>query len=778
MNGQHINAFTLAMDVLPAVLELAGAPHSHPQPFGGREVIRMCARSWVAHPDGTAGEVQDPDTTITGWELFGLRAKRQGTWKAVYMTAPRGREAWELYEMEADPGEIRDPAEKEPEVLKRLAQHWNVYCGETGTFDPNRVYHVPVDLLEGAPLALGRAEEGEVRRTVARTAAVPRMKPTLAPGAAYGASRRRDDGASAGRIWDNGVQLEENPNPKMTSTATIPIFVPELALAGTQAGHGARRDDLDSASKKLHLPIPAEAGLPLPGAGARARVRPGRFRVHYRGGGRASVVQRAGAPDMAERGPEGAAVGRAIRADGSTNALLIVAFKQGVTISWWRKMMRGGDLNDCHRYWSYADSVWAAATAGRHFNKVGFACLMVALVVIDGPILQRASTVQTVTAEQPGNFSLAIGQDVLGYRTGWYTGRVREVDTLSAEFTRVLAAYNNRDPIVVRAEGCRGSCRGAVVAPGWDVDCTYETRPAAGRPDIAEYLDVGSISVVFGGADQTGSITVSAVFAPRGLEQDMVASTCQMQVGLVRHAVDLSADGIVTLRRRSLLSATNDTVRMVWPFREMAGLGSFPSALGGIAFAASRMFDSTVSLYNGGSLAIEGEGVMAYAYRNSTDDVLGSVSMSWADPTPDVVAAIQELTFRSAASHANATTPLVAALDGSEVLATAVYKSHYDYLGAALAVMMLATLSMVSLLNGWRQLGRDFSLSPVEIAMAFGAPHTAGGDPSADVSTLLKDIGKRRAQYSMLESKFLDSTRDPGSPDLTQYQTLDGEDHP
>ncbi|RYP04445.1 hypothetical protein DL764_004456 [Monosporascus ibericus] len=164
------------------------------------------------------------------------------------MTAPCGHDAWELYEMEADPSEVRDPAEREPEVLKRLVQHRNVYYGETSIFDPDMVYHIvkdkcpqfqlaaverqsmasslpgdtnprgsdgpvapivpaahdqdlclaehanrdlveeqPVDILEDAPLALGQVEEGE---TAPRTAAVPRMKPTLAPGAAYGAFRR------------------------------------------------------------------------------------------------------------------------------------------------------------------------------------------------------------------------------------------------------------------------------------------------------------------------------------------------------------------------------------------------------------------------------------------------------------------------------------------------------------------------------------------------------------------------------------------------------------
>ncbi|RYP24702.1 hypothetical protein DL767_008560 [Monosporascus sp. MG133] len=328
MNGQHTSAFTTVMNVLPTVLELAGAPHPHPQPFGGREVIPACGRSWVTHPGGITGEVQDPDTTITGREPFGLRAIRQGTWKAVYMMAPRGRESWELYEMEADPGEISDLAERESEVLKRLVQQWNVYCARRASCgcrtgidgqviargqepswlrwgscysirshllrlddrdpsavslsgppsspprttktcawlnlpDRDLVEEQPVDLPNGAPLALGHAEEGEDGGQDGRRAEYEaRPWPQRGVRDVEGVGRRSSytschaDGPSAVRIWDNGVQFKENPNPKMASTAMIAIFIRELTLAGApRPAMVQRRDDLDSASEKQHLSI-------------------------------------------------------------------------------------------------------------------------------------------------------------------------------------------------------------------------------------------------------------------------------------------------------------------------------------------------------------------------------------------------------------------------------------------------------------------------------------------------------------------------------------------
>ena len=82
---------------------------------------------------------------FTGWELFGLRAIRKGKWKAVYMTPPRGKDAWELYDIEADPAEVHNKAIDEPDVLKEMLQHCNVHYSETGMFDPEVTFHVVKD---------------------------------------------------------------------------------------------------------------------------------------------------------------------------------------------------------------------------------------------------------------------------------------------------------------------------------------------------------------------------------------------------------------------------------------------------------------------------------------------------------------------------------------------------------------------------------------------------------------------------------------------------------
>ncbi|ROW08412.1 hypothetical protein VMCG_03100 [Cytospora schulzeri] len=135
------NSFSTVMDILPTILDLARVPLPG-NTFRGREVFPVRGATWVPHLEGKASSFHDEEKEITGWELFGLRAIREGPWKALYMCAPRGKDDWELYHVENDPSEIHDLAEKEPEVLKRLVKHWEVYYAETGMFTPDHDFAV------------------------------------------------------------------------------------------------------------------------------------------------------------------------------------------------------------------------------------------------------------------------------------------------------------------------------------------------------------------------------------------------------------------------------------------------------------------------------------------------------------------------------------------------------------------------------------------------------------------------------------------------------------
>jgi arylsulfatase len=140
-------AFATVMDITPTVLELAGATHPGTT-YRGREVEPVRGRSLVPYLSGATEAVHD-SVTGTGWELFGRRAIRQGNWKALYLPAPYGPAAWQLYDLSADPGEIDDLAASRPEKLVELLRLWDGYVEDNG------VILEPVSVFDVDPQTLG-----------------------------------------------------------------------------------------------------------------------------------------------------------------------------------------------------------------------------------------------------------------------------------------------------------------------------------------------------------------------------------------------------------------------------------------------------------------------------------------------------------------------------------------------------------------------------------------------------------------------------------------------
>lgn len=124
------------MDILPTCLDLAGVVHPAPK-FRGREVVPTRGVPWTSFLSGNAEAIHATGQDITGWELFGMRAIRRGNWKAVFLPPPRGKGAWELYNVMRDPGEQDDLAGTEVEILKQLLSDWQVYIAETGAIEIN-----------------------------------------------------------------------------------------------------------------------------------------------------------------------------------------------------------------------------------------------------------------------------------------------------------------------------------------------------------------------------------------------------------------------------------------------------------------------------------------------------------------------------------------------------------------------------------------------------------------------------------------------------------------
>lgn len=189
--GSVLKTFATVMDLAPTILQLANIPHPTltKSQFRGRDVEPIRGKSWVEYfengirdPDSVDAihTSDDPavgvccpsftpsifhliDSMVIQWELFGRAALRKGKWKILFMpTWSHGTNNWELFDLDADPGETNNLAEKEPEKLAELIGHWETYVKETGVVwgPPLKPGPVNVDMttvIGGDPLDDTRA---------------------------------------------------------------------------------------------------------------------------------------------------------------------------------------------------------------------------------------------------------------------------------------------------------------------------------------------------------------------------------------------------------------------------------------------------------------------------------------------------------------------------------------------------------------------------------------------------------------------------------------------
>jgi len=110
------------IDLLPTCADVAGAPLL--TELNGKPAVPVAGVSLAASFDG--GEVTRNDWLY--WEHQGNRAARNEKWKLV----ADHNKPWELYEINADPAELRNVAGEHPEVVSQMASRWQAWADENG----------------------------------------------------------------------------------------------------------------------------------------------------------------------------------------------------------------------------------------------------------------------------------------------------------------------------------------------------------------------------------------------------------------------------------------------------------------------------------------------------------------------------------------------------------------------------------------------------------------------------------------------------------------------
>ena len=116
-------------------------------------------------------------------------------------------------------------------------------------------------------------------------------------------------------------------------------------------------------------------------------------------------------------------------------------------------------------------SLKAAVLSFRQFNLVALATIVVTAVVIDGPLLQRASSTTLVERIEKVSVNITIAREApFGYSgIDIASDNARKANSAmpTSWFLRTLQAYNQRDLIPASPGfGCQGTCTGEIEAAG------------------------------------------------------------------------------------------------------------------------------------------------------------------------------------------------------------------------------------------------------------------------------------------------------------------------
>jgi arylsulfatase A-like enzyme len=129
-SGQVSRAITHSSDWLPTFAELAGAGTQN-----------VSGKSLVALLTGSVEQVRDSNETV-GMEIWGKRGIIANGYKLVSSGKPNELVDWELYNLQADPGEQIDLAQRQPEVFNSMLKHWNDYVANNNVILPEGPFTV------------------------------------------------------------------------------------------------------------------------------------------------------------------------------------------------------------------------------------------------------------------------------------------------------------------------------------------------------------------------------------------------------------------------------------------------------------------------------------------------------------------------------------------------------------------------------------------------------------------------------------------------------------
>ncbi|KAL8749203.1 MAG: hypothetical protein Q9184_006900 [Pyrenodesmia sp. 2 TL-2023] len=453
-------------------------------------------------------------------------------------------------------------------------------------------------------------------------------------------------------------------------------------------------------------------------------------------------------------------------ASAAINIFLHFALAEAVTTTWWRRALKQQTtVADLHRCWEHGQSLWVALTSGRKFSLVALASILVALGPINGPLLQRASRIRQGYFERAIDLHVNIASELPEGYTGYLSTRGHNPNLLTPSFVQVAQRFNQNSSIIIADSGCKGSCTAQLRGAGLVANCSTSDSPLhlSIPEDMTGQEEDEEVQNIIQGTDIFGTYFLwsgNGLFnlgvqhkSTKDCLGTLVVRNCTFRPATVTYPITINGNAS-SISLGAGTTIFDDKVNELLPYpldegRVQSSLNI--STYGGFFKSLSDTYSSTMRM-NYGSIGFQifNEGALSNRYVDSGILETLNCTMSFRDPTDDIIAGIRELFFRTAIAAANGTRPAdVQHVTAQESLETPIYTSSYRFLALAVLFSLLGWLATLPLFMGWWRLGRGVSLSPIETAKAFGAPGLRTRDSNARVQDILREAGDRGVRYGV-----------------------------
>lgn len=196
---------------------------------------------------------------------------------------------------------------------------------------------------------------------------------------------------------------------------------------------------------------------------------------------------------------------------------------------------------------------------------------------------------------------------------------------------------------------------------------------------------------------------------------------------------------------------------------------------GGIYLSLANQFNTKLLFKFAGAVGFELAGTQSEASISYARNITGQVTcgLTFIDPLPNFLQSTRELMFRTAVSSANDSNVQVVQAQASGTHFT--YRTEFLFLALGNLFSMLAFCAVLVVFDGFWDLGRVVSMSPIETAKAFNAPMLRHGDSNAPAGDLLKQVGSQPVKYGVVHDANAEDELSISAETTSECDSLDAD---